>query len=67
MCRQVLFKDMVPLAGRRQEVKVLHCLHLACGQCLQGILKQAGQERPLCPVCDSQSLGPRPRSAYKCI
>ena len=47
---KVPFKDMVLRVGRRYEVKVLHCLHSACGRCLEEILT-TGQE-VLCPVCD---------------
>ena len=55
---KVPFKDMAHFAESRREVKVLDCLHLACGKCLQAILqkgKEAGTDsRPLCPLCDSQ-------------
>ena len=53
---KVPFKDMVLRAGRRYEVKVLHCLHSACGRCLEDILK-TGQE-PLCPFCDHRMKEP---------
>ena len=49
---KVPFKEMVLSSESRGEVKVLACLHLACGRCLQGILRK-GQEA-LCPICDAQ-------------
>ena len=52
---EVPFKDMAHFTGNRREVKVLDCLHLACGRCLQAILQtDSKEERPLCPLCDSQ-------------
>jgi len=55
---KVPFKDMNLMSldtGKKIEVKVLHCLHSACGLCLQDTLK-TGLE-VACPCCDSRAEG----------
>lgn len=60
---QTPFKDMIMTLGRKYEVKLLHCLHSACGKCLEEALN-AGQE-VTCPFCDAKT-GEQNYNKYLC-
>lgn len=53
-CKSSFCQSPRPMENGRCEVKVLPCLHSACGPCLDELLKT--QKDLQCPVCEARSM-----------
>mmetsp|Transcript_23496 Transcript_23496/g.51407 ORF Transcript_23496/g.51407 Transcript_23496/m.51407 type:complete len:152 (+) Transcript_23496:189-644(+) len=61
-CKVAFTNSRLTRAGKC-EIKILHCLHSACGPCLEEFL--GDQQEVMCPICDART-GEQNYNKYLC-